>query len=144
MKSPQSIPAVQNHSVLGACIKIIAVCEASRVTILSFLGVVLLIRMAFCAPNIVSAQAAAATKPNIVVIMTDDQTLEEMRVLTQTRQLIGGQGTTFRNFYCSYPLCSPSRATFLTGQYAHNHGVFSNKPPSGSYTNLDNSNTLPV
>jgi len=88
--------------------------------------------------------AQTATKPNIVVIMTDDQTLESLRVLTKTRQLIGDQGTTFRNYYVSFPLCCPSRATFLTGQYPHNHGVFSNGPPNGGYTKLNNNNTLPV
>jgi N-acetylglucosamine-6-sulfatase len=112
--------------------------------ILSFLGAVLLIGMVFSAPDMLVAQVNTATRPNIVVIMTDDQTLEQMRVLTQTRRLIGGQGTNFRNFYVSFPLCCPSRATFITGQYPHNHGVFRNAPPNGGYTKLNNNNTLPV
>jgi len=144
MKAAQFVQALQNRSALDVWAKITAVCRARRVTLLSFFSVVLLIRMAFNAPSMLIAQAAAATKPNIVVIMTDDQTLEEMRVLTQTHQLIRDQGTTFRNFYCSFPLCAPSRATFLTGQYAHNHGVVSNDPPNGGYTQLSNNNTLPV
>jgi N-acetylglucosamine-6-sulfatase len=42
-------------------------------------------------------------------------------------------GVTFDNSFVSYSLCCPSRATFLTGQYAHNHGVFGNSPPVGGY-----------
>ena len=90
------------------------------------------------------AAAQASTKPNIVVIMTDDQTLESLRVMRWTQELIGQQGTTFTNAFVSYPECCPSRATFLTGQYAHNHGVVSSGLPTGGVTKLQADNTLPV
>jgi N-acetylglucosamine-6-sulfatase len=77
--------------------------------------------------------AAAQSRPNIVVIETDDQTLESMRVMENVNSLIGGQGATFRNSFVNYSLCCPSRATFLTGQYMHNHRVFANKAPSGGF-----------
>src|SRR5262249_26127154 len=85
-------------------------------------------------------------RPNIVMIMTDDQRLDDMWVLPQTQQLIADAGTTFKNFYVSYPLCCPSRTTFLTGQYAHNHGVLSNKAPNGGYHALipTEHNPLPI
>jgi N-acetylglucosamine-6-sulfatase len=83
-------------------------------------------------------------KPNIVVVMTDDQTAESIRFMPRVRELLGEQGTTFTNSLVSYSLCCPSRSTFLTGQYAHNHGVQGNDPPHGGYTKLDHSNTLPV
>lgn len=87
---------------------------------------------------------AAADAPNVVVILTDDQTLESMRVMTRTNALLGDEGTTFSNFVTSFPLCCPSRATFLTGQYAFNHGVIDNIGERGGYYALDNINTLAV
>lgn len=83
-------------------------------------------------------------RPNIVVIMTDDQTLESMRVLEQTNRLLGDTGTTFQNYVVSFPVCCPSRATYLTGQYAKNHKVLDNRPPMGGFQKLDSSNTLPL
>ena len=60
--------------------------------------------------------------------------------MRNTLALLGAHGTTFRNSYVSYPLCCPSRATQLTGQYAHNHGVLTDQ----RFTDLDSSNTLAV
>jgi N-acetylglucosamine-6-sulfatase len=83
-------------------------------------------------------------KLNVVVLMTDDQTAESLRVMPRTRALLGDRGTTFTRTFASYPLCCPSRATYLTGQYAHNHGVLGNRPPTGGYRALtDRANTLP-
>jgi len=82
--------------------------------------------------------------PNVVVVMTDDQALDTMRAMPRTRRLLGRGGVTYTNAVVSFPLCCPSRATFLTGQYAHNHGVLNNKGPRGGYKALDASNTLPV
>ena len=85
---------------------------------------------------------ATQRRPNVIVITTDDQN-ESMEGLPLTQSLLGGQGTTFRNSYVSFPLCCPSRATFLTGQYSHNHGVFTIELPNG-YNGLNHLNTLPV
>jgi N-acetylglucosamine-6-sulfatase len=83
-------------------------------------------------------------QPNVIVVMTDDQDARSMWAMRKTRRLLGRQGTTFTNSHASFPLCCPSRATFLTGQYAHNHGVLSNALPDGSFLRLDGANTLPV
>lgn len=96
-------------------------------------------------------------RPNIVFIMTDDQdyrsfdvtyvdprTNQTRYVMENVRNLLMNQGVTFPNSFASLTLCCPSRATFLTGQYAHNHGVWSNNAPSGGYGKLDHTNTLPV
>jgi arylsulfatase A-like enzyme len=90
------------------------------------------------------ADAPGPDRLNVVVIETDDQTAESMRAMPTVRRLIADVGVTFDNSFASYPLCCPSRATFLTGQYAHNHGVFDNVQPRGGYYKLRGGNTLPV
>lgn len=89
--------------------------------------------------------AFLSTEPNVIVFMTDDQTLEQMRFLPNVEQLIGDQGTTFLNMVVNDSNCCPSRATFLTGQESHNHGVIWNSPPIGGYASFKNQETtLPV
>ena len=83
-------------------------------------------------------------RPNVVVVMSDDQHAGSMSVMSSVNQRIGGQGARFVNSFASFPLCCPSRATFLTGQYGHNHGVMANSPPDGGFLKLDSNNTLPV
>ncbi len=83
-------------------------------------------------------------RPNIVVLMTDDQTVESLRVMPKLDSLLADQGVSFTNSFASNPVCCPSRATFLTGQYAHNNGVYRNSEPNGGFTSLDGSRTLPV
>ena len=90
------------------------------------------------------APKPAGTRPNVVVVMTDDQAVDTMRAMPFTRRAIGGEGVVFTNSVVSFPLCCPSRASFLTGQYAHNHGVLDNKEPAGGYARLDSERTLPV
>jgi arylsulfatase A-like enzyme len=78
-------------------------------------------------------QAEAAGRPNVIVIETDDQTVESMKVMSNVNTLIADQGVTFSNSLVNFALCCPSRATFLTGQYAHNHGVLHNQAPKGGF-----------
>ncbi len=94
-------------------------------------------------PAPAAAQQGQA-RPNVVVLMTDDQTLRSMRALPRTRALIGDRGARFANSFVSNPRCCPSRATFLTGQYSHNNGVLTNGPPIGGWQRLrGTSNWLP-
>lgn len=65
--------------------------------------------------------------------MTDDQRLDDMKALPKTRRKIGDRGAAFTESFASFPLCCPSRATYLTGRYAHNHGVLDNKKPDGGF-----------
>ena len=90
------------------------------------------------------ATADAVAKPNVVVIFTDDQDLASLEVMTKTRRLLADEGTTFTNAFVSAPLCCPARATLITGQYFHNHGVTWNTPAEAGYLALDHQNTLPV
>jgi len=85
-----------------------------------------------------------APRPNVVVVMSDDQTQDSMRYMGRVNELIGGRGATFPVSVTNWPLCCPSRATLLTGQYAHNHGVLGNTPPFGGFDRLGASETLPV
>jgi arylsulfatase A-like enzyme len=73
--------------------------------------------------------------------MTDDQTAESMRVLANVNRLVGTRGVTFRNSIVQFSFCCPSRATYLTGQYAHNHGVLANEPPYGGFSTFAHQET---
>ncbi len=90
------------------------------------------------------AAPAAFAQPNVIVVMTDDQTAASVPTMPQLNGLLGSQGTRFDQAFASFPLCCPARATNLTGQYAHNHGVLSNGGPFGGFKALDSTNTMPV
>jgi N-acetylglucosamine-6-sulfatase len=67
--------------------------------------------------------------PNIVVIMTDDQEdTGSMAYMPKLHALVAEQGLTFTNSFVDLSLCAPSRASFLTGQAAHNTGIKANNP----------------
>ncbi len=72
------------------------------------------------------------TRPNMVFILVDDLRWDELGIarhpFIKTPQIdrIGREGALFRNAFMTTPLCSPSRASFLTGQYAHTHGITDN------------------
>jgi N-acetylglucosamine-6-sulfatase len=71
-------------------------------------------------------------RPNIVFILVDDLRWDELGIAghpfvkTPNIDRIGQEGARFRHAFMTTPLCSPSRASFLTGQYAHTHGITDN------------------
>jgi len=76
-----------------------------------------------------AAGQTAAKRPNIVFILIDDLRWDEMDypfVRLPHLQRIAREGVRFSNAFVTTPLCSPSRASFLTGQYAHKHGITDN------------------
>ena len=73
---------------------------------------------------------AASKRPNILVIVTDDQPLETLEAMPATRRLFVRGGRTYPNAFVTTPLCCPSRASILTGRYAHNHGILTQEPQS--------------
>ncbi len=85
---------------------------------------------------------AAAERPNIILITSDDQAASDLQWMPRTRKLVGEAGTRFTRAIAPNPLCCPARATLLTGQYSHNTGVRANSGPHGGYQALDNSNTV--
>jgi N-acetylglucosamine-6-sulfatase len=91
------------------------------------------------------AQAAAsAAPPNFLLVLVDDQARNtfKRKFMPNTFREVVNPGTSFKNGLAAPPLCCPDRAGILTGQYPHNHGVFSNHP---GYRDLrDPQDTLPV
>ena len=78
--------------------------------------------------------ADAADQPNIVFILVDDQRYDELGFInplldTPNLDALAERGVFFENAVVTTSLCSPSRATILTGQYMHNHGVVDNNTP---------------
>jgi arylsulfatase A-like enzyme len=88
----------------------------------------------------------ASTQRNVLFILTDDMTSSELAGMPNVQSLIASQGTTFNRAYVSFPLCCPSRATMMSGEYMHNHGVHGNFPPQGGWPRYRSheSNDLPV
>jgi N-acetylglucosamine-6-sulfatase len=107
-----------------------------------------LVAMALLAlPTAAQARPVEASKdgrPNILVVMTDDQAAADVAKMPNVKRLLAARGTTFANAIDSFPLCCPARATFITGQYAHNHGVAGNFWPYGWYGMKDRGNILPA
>lgn len=74
----------------------------------------------------------ADIRPNIVFVITDDQRWDQLGsaghpvLKTPNIDRIAKEGASFKNFFVSTPLCSPSRASFLTGLYPHKHRIFNN------------------
>ena len=93
--------------------------------------------------SVEAAAPVAAGPPNLVVILVDDARVDDLdrRYMPQANALIGDQGARFTRFYAPFPLCCPARATLLTGQYAHNHGVVWNRAPQG-FDAFDDQHTL--
>ena len=97
---------------------------------------------ALSAPVVVQVDNAAV-RPSVVVIMTDDQRWDSMNQMPLTVGHFATEGVDFANSFVVGPICCPSRASFLTGQYVHNHGVLGNQSPYGA-PSFDDSSTLPV
>jgi len=76
---------------------------------------------------------AATDRPNIIFVLTDDLDYASAQKMPQIRSRLADEGASFEEAFVSLALCCPSRATILTGLYAHNHNVISNKPPDGGF-----------
>ena len=80
------------------------------------------------APQPVASQdVPEAVRPNILLILTDDQDVESVPAMRKLMTYPEGSWVNFTNAFTPTSLCAPSRATLLTGQYPHNHTVTTNK-----------------
>ncbi|WP_372799453.1 sulfatase [Litorivivens sp.] len=81
-----------------------------------------------------SMSLQAAAQPNVVFILTDDQRSDAvgyhpkplLGIKTPNIDRLAQEGARFTNMFVTSSLCSPSRASFLSGTYAHTHGVRDN------------------
>lgn len=74
------------------------------------------------------AKADIRRRPNILIIVTDDQRARgTLDVMQNTMRIFRNGGTAYSQAFATTPLCCPSRASIYTGRYAHNHGVDTNK-----------------
>jgi N-acetylglucosamine-6-sulfatase len=93
-------------------------------------AVVLLISLSGLLPT---SAPAGPSRPNIVLIVSDDEDVASHAFMPKTRALIEEEGAIFENFFVTYPLCCPSRASILRGQYAHNTKILGNELPWGGF-----------
>jgi N-acetylglucosamine-6-sulfatase len=80
-----------------------------------------------------SMPSGARQKPNFIFILTDDLDAKSVDLMPRIKKLLMNHGTIFSNFFVTDSLCCPSRASFLRGQYPHNHQVLSNAEPEGGF-----------
>jgi N-acetylglucosamine-6-sulfatase len=73
------------------------------------------------------------SRPNVVLIVTDDQRADSMWAMPAVSRLIGDRGVWFSDAVVSNPFCCPSRASILTGLYSHRTGVYSNEGGTGGW-----------
>jgi arylsulfatase A-like enzyme len=72
------------------------------------------------------AYADSRAQPNVLIIVTDDQRVGTLEVMSKTRHWFRDGGRRFPHANVTTPLCCPSRTSILTGLFAHNHGVHRN------------------
>src|SRR6202035_5260229 len=89
---------------------------------------------------------AASSRPNILLILTDDLDLQlhSLDYMPRVKALLADQGTTFSHFFVPLSLCCPSRASLLLGQYPHNHQIYTDYPPDGGFQKFRDMGYEPV
>lgn len=132
------------------------VCDAA-----DLLSDLMLLRPATCIPPPAPAASsafdvrplAAGVRPNIVLILTDDQRWDTVDDTHESPNRAGpvmpivtselvDSGVTFTRGYVTTALCCPSRTSILSGQYSHNTGVLDNSPPDGGAAVFDDTQTI--
>jgi len=89
-----------------------------------------------------TASAQAAKSPNIVFVLSDDQRADTLAAMPNVQKELVAHGVTFSNSFVPTSLCCPSRASILTGKYAHSTGVYLNIGPHGGFRAFDDKHTI--
>lgn len=79
------------------------------------------------------------TRPNFVVILTDDQDqqMDSLQYMKGVETYLTQQGTIFPRHYCTVSVCCPSRTNLWTGKAAHNTNVTDLQPPYGIVAGIE-------
>jgi len=88
------------------------------------------------------AAAQSGPRPNLILIITDDQQWATISAMPAVQTNFAQQGIKFTNVFATTALCSPSRASILSGQYAYHHGVHDNDAPDGGFQAFDDASTV--
>ena len=113
----------------------------STVRLLTAMGSAMLLACGVVVLTIIGlprSTAAAAERPNIVFVLTDDQFPGTVNAMPALQHNLVGQGVEFTNMTSAFPLCCPGRATILRGQYAHNTHIYGNSLPAGGWEKFKN------
>ncbi len=97
------------------------------------LAAILAGRSAKSATGATASSGSAEQRPNIIVMVLDDLDVNVVAQMPEFQDLLANQAITFTNFFVTTPLCAPSRASLLRGQYVHNHGMLSNTGDEGGF-----------
>jgi len=102
----------------GACAELLAPGEPLPATLLAHC-------LRASLERIIDDAAPEPLRPNVVLVLTDDQRPETLEFLPEIDRL-ADQGVLFTNAFATTSICTPSRASIYSGQYAHNHGSRTN------------------
>jgi arylsulfatase A-like enzyme len=80
--------------------------------------------------------------PDVLLIVTDDQRWDTLWAMPVVSERLAARGVTFPDAFVVNPLCCPSRASILTGDYSHTTLVYRQAPPFGRFEWFDDSSTL--
>jgi arylsulfatase A-like enzyme len=91
---------------------------------------------------IVDGVVPEALRPNVLVVLTDDQRWDTLGYMPGVLDRLARRGVRFTEAFATTPLCAPSRASILTGRYAHHTGVTGNFFPGGGARAFDPTSTI--
>jgi len=91
-----------------------------------------------------SSARMSDSRPNVILILTDDQPFHTVDYMPAVKTQLMAGGVVFENGFVTTPLCCPSRVSILSGQYVHNHQVYTDRMPLGGAPKFDASTSMSV